>query len=191
MVFRRIDRGDSWRIQKLGFRLRYKARYGSKRSNEFNLIPWVLDAQARQPTLCVEIKTASQASEVLPVHLRDVMRAASSSLSGLKCTVGLGKSCFSGEERCYGSIGEPAELEPMSWDFPRPRGTLGCSSAVRTSRLRLSPQWAVMERKSSLSFKDTEPWNSVISVLLCDHTMLAARSSYRLIWLQNVRYSRQ
>jgi len=24
------------------------------------------------------------------------------------------KSCFSGEERCYGSIGETAELGPMS-----------------------------------------------------------------------------
>ena len=23
------------------------------------------------------------------------------------------KSCFSGEDRCYGSIGEPAELEPI------------------------------------------------------------------------------
>ena len=87
------NRGGSRRIQKLGYRLRYKARYGSKRANYFNLIHLVLDAQsAPAPRFAVKSKRLSQACEVLPVHLRDVTRAASSGLSGWKCTVGLRKA---------------------------------------------------------------------------------------------------
>jgi hypothetical protein len=86
-------RGGSRRIQKLGYRLKYKARYWSKMSSDFNLIPPVLHAQsAPAPRFALKSKRLSQSCEVLPIHLRDVMRAASFGLSGLKCTVGLGKA---------------------------------------------------------------------------------------------------
>jgi hypothetical protein len=72
-------RDRSRRIQKLGYRLKYKARYGSKRPNDFNFIPPVLDARsAPAQRFALKSKRLRRLAKVSPVQLRDVMRAASS-----------------------------------------------------------------------------------------------------------------
>jgi hypothetical protein len=63
-----------------------------------------------------EIRRADQLVQVdyMPVVELDIRASKTDDLREWSGTNLELKSCFSGEERCYGSIGEPAEPEPMS-----------------------------------------------------------------------------